>query len=260
MLKCFIVFQSYVLCRRCINLLDRADHLKVNITLMKEELDELTDQMMTEMNGKKSGNSASGAQIECPFSCKNARGNLFRHLNEEHPKDFAFVCSACNDQINGGMKHFILHQILYHPGRSITHLLGSIIYCSGDTLDPPQRVKEPNSRAICPYCNVSVHFLNEKTLRAHLESLHRSMLETDIHAIISSMKFTSVQQGPQENKVVESSKTAEKHEVDDENKMENDDDDLIDVSNNDDPTFENEISESRQNSKTKGELALSLIT
>ena len=158
--------------------------MRVNIDVMKRDLEKLTDQLLLEMNGRKDAIPVAN----CPFSCKNIKGSLLQHLDEEHSKDLAFVCSECNDSITGGLKQFIIHQKSFHPEKSTTDLLGSVNDSSNGVLRP-KKCKKPSFKAICPYCKFPIRLSTENALRSHLESLHESSLESEVHEITASTRF-----------------------------------------------------------------------
>ena len=155
---------------------------------MKKELDQLTSQMISEMNGMKKESSQSENQINCPFLCENVNDNLLEHLNDEHSDKLCFLCSECNEPIIGGLRQFIFHQIMHHPKMSPSHILKSVLRY--DLMVSPKKKRKPDFDAICPYCKVPVHLPTDHALKSHLESLHEDILELNVCSIISSVKLT----------------------------------------------------------------------
>ena len=161
---------------------------------MKKELDNLTEKLLSEMNGKKNAISAS---FDCPFSCKNVKGNLLKHFDEEHNKDLAFACTGCGESITRGLKQFVIHQISYHPQKSASHLLGNVNHNFSEILRP-KKCRKTDFKAICPYCKVPVHFTTENSLRSHLESLHEDALESEVLGLMGSVRFTAADRSAKE--------------------------------------------------------------
>ena len=77
----FFPNQEAVLCRRCINLMDHADNLKVKISLMSEELEEISTKIQKEVSDA----------LKCPQNKRKSSEDPDNNCNLPKKKKVKFV-------------------------------------------------------------------------------------------------------------------------------------------------------------------------
>ena len=198
-----------MICRRCINLLDRADYLQVNINSMTEELKTLKSDLSSDIVGKKGLRNEEGDV--CPFSCEEPTGpNLLRHVDKNHREDVSVECEECRSLIPGGLEEFQIHKIVWHPMHPMDELLGTMYRRDSVSSDQFEDRRFTNSTQ-CPYCTIPVRFINKDAFKVHLECLHSD--KVNLESIFDSFQFVLDKSVPSKRKLKSENKKEEEEEV-----------------------------------------------
>ena len=108
-----------------------------------------------------------------------------KHLEEKHAEEIAFECLQCEESVAGGLKMFILHQMMHHPDTPPIKLLGTVNKLTETAVELEKN--SPPINVTCPFCQMSNAFAGKYALKEHIEELHGDKL--DVLSLIKSLKF-----------------------------------------------------------------------
>ena len=143
-----------------------------------------------------SKNEHSASTQSCPLCPEENLGeNLLGHLEQNHAEEIAFECLHCEELVAGGLKMFILHQMMYHPDNPPIKLLGAVKIWA----EPEVKMENdsPPINVECPFCEKSETFEGKYALKGHVEEFHGEKL--DVQSLVDSLKFVAEQQSRSKN-------------------------------------------------------------